>query len=272
MQSTISRPFVDPYVGRLLVDHLWCSTRLTGPPRMKIWRSLAQRHLQPEQIDQPGVGPERLTGALTALERFNFASGSARIVWQPIAQMARETGLRKLSVLDVACGAGDVALRVWRRARRAGFDVAVEGCDLNPISVAHARRRASQVRADVRFFEADALGAPLPGCYDVVACSLFLHHLDEPRAIELLRRMAATARRLVLVNDLERSPRGWLLALAASRILTRSSMVHHDALRSVEGAFSAAEALVLAEQAGWSGARVDRRWPCRFLLCWQKPS
>ncbi|HVC93882.1 MAG TPA: methyltransferase domain-containing protein [Pirellulales bacterium] len=237
---------------------------------MTSWRRLAQRNLQPEIIDQPGVEADRLTGALTALERINFASGSSGIVWRPIARMAREARLRELSVLDVACGAGDVALGVWRRARRAGLEVAIEGCDLNPISVAHARRQAGRAGAEVRFFEADALGEALPGCYDVVACSLFLHHLDEARAIELLRRMAATARRLVLVNDLERSRRGWLLALAASRILTRSSMVHHDALRSVEGAFTAGEALALAEQAGLPGARVNRRWPCRFLLSWKR--
>ncbi len=237
---------------------------------MTSWRQLAHRQLQPEIIDQPGVEAERLTGALKALERFNFASGSASIVWRPIAHMARTARLRNLSVLDVACGAGDVPLGVWKRARRAGFDVAIEGCDLNPISVAHARRQADRAGADVRFFEADALGEPLPERYDVVSCSLFLHHLDEARAIELLRRMAATARRLVLVNDLERSRLGWLLALAASQIMTRSSMVHHDALRSVEGAFTASEALALAERAGLTGARVDRRWPCRFLLSWQK--
>ena len=233
-------------------------------------RKFGRRHLQPEIIDQAGVEPERLTGALTALERINFASGSSGIIWRPIAQLAREARLRELSVLDVACGAGDVAIGVWRRARRTGLELAIEGCDLNPVSVAHARRRAECASTDVSFFEADALGKPLPRRYDVVACSLFLHHLDEARAIELLRRMAATARRLVLVNDLERSRRGWLLALAASQVLTRSRMVHHDALRSVEGAFTASEALALAEQAGLSGARVDRRWPCRFLLSWQK--
>ncbi|HUY36056.1 MAG TPA: methyltransferase domain-containing protein [Pirellulales bacterium] len=237
---------------------------------MTSWRQLSQRHLQPEEIDQPGVEAKRLTGALRALERINFASGSAGIVWRPVARMAREAKLRELSVLDVACGAGDVAIGVWRRACRAGFDVTVEGCDLNPISVAHARRRADQAGAKVRFFEVDALAAPLPGGYDVVTCSLFLHHLDEARASELLRRMAAAARRLVLVNDLERSRRGWLLALAASRAMTRSSMVHHDAPRSVEGAFTAGEALALAERAGLSGAHIQRRWPCRFLLSWQK--
>jgi hypothetical protein len=53
----------------------------------------------------------------------------------------------------------------------------------------------------VRFFVLDALGDALPTGYDVVSCSLFLHHLDGSDAVDLLRRMGAAAGRLVLVDD-----------------------------------------------------------------------
>src|SRR5439155_5927897 len=41
-------------------------------------------------------------------------------------------------------------------------------------------------------------------------------------AVDVLRRMAGAARRLVLVNDLERSGVGLLLAIAGTQLLTRS--------------------------------------------------
>jgi 2-polyprenyl-3-methyl-5-hydroxy-6-metoxy-1,4-benzoquinol methylase len=131
---------------------------------------------------------------------------------------------------------------------------------------ARPRRR----RAAVEFFEQDALGPPLPGGYDVVACSLFLHHLDEPDAVKLLARMAEATERLVLVNDLVRSRLGWMLAYFGTRLLTRSRIVHVDGPRSVEGAFTPAEALRLAKSAGLAGARVSRHWPERFMLRWTK--
>jgi hypothetical protein len=106
---------------------------------------------------------------------------------------------------------------------------------------------------------------------DVVMCSLFLHHLAEPAAISLLANMARAAHRLVLVNDLARGRLGFLLAWTTARVLTRSKMVHVDAPRSVQGAFTLAEARVLAERAGLAGATVRGRWPCRFLLQWQRP-
>ena len=59
-------------------------------------------------------------------------------------------------------------------------------------------------------------------------------------------------------------------SLLATRVLSGSRVVHVDGPRSVEGAFTALEAQKLAERAGLAGARVSRRWPCRYLLSWSR--
>ncbi len=206
--------------------------------------------------------------ALRGLARVNFWSGSAGILWRPLSELARRLG-RPIRVLDAASGAGDVPLRLWRRARRAGLDFRIDGCDLSPVAVEHAGRRAVAAGADVRFFVEDVLrGPPLMG-YDVVMCSLFLHHLGEDEAVGFLRWAAATAHH-VLVNDLERSGPGLALAHVAVRLLTTSDVVHVDGPRSVESAFTMNEARALAERAGLRGAVVGWRWPFRYLLKWSR--
>ena len=70
--------------------------------------SLAQRQLEPEDMDDPAIATERLHGALTGLTRINFVSNSAGIVWSPIARLARKLNVDRLRVLDIATGAGDV--------------------------------------------------------------------------------------------------------------------------------------------------------------------
>ena len=75
---------------------------------------------------------------------------------------------------------------------------------------------------------------------------------------------------LVLINDLDRSLGGLLLARAATRLLSASSVVHTDGPRSVEGAFTRDEARGLAERAGLAGVTLQRRWPCRWLLSWRR--
>jgi 2-polyprenyl-3-methyl-5-hydroxy-6-metoxy-1,4-benzoquinol methylase len=231
--------------------------------------SLRTRHRRPEVMDQPGLEPARHADALRGLARINGLSGAARILWRPLADFAHVTG-RPLRVLDLATGGGDVPLRMWRRARRQGLDLQVEGCDLSPVAVEHARALAAQEGAPVRFFVHDALAGPPRTDYDVVTCSLFLHHLDEDQGVTLLRNMAA-AGRLVLIHDLQRGAWSWLLAWVVTRLLSRSDVVHTDGPISVEGAFTAAEARALAERAGLHGAVVTRHWPCRFRLLWRRP-
>jgi SAM-dependent methyltransferase len=238
---------------------------------MPLLDKLRQRCRQPEIMDQPDLDRARHFRALRGLERINFWSNSAGILWPALEHLARLTSPRPLRVLDVASGGGDVATGIWHRARRRGLALAIDGCDLSPDAVLYARERAARVGADVGFFTHDALAGPLPDGYHVHFCSLFLHHLDDDQAVDLLRRMSRSAARLVLINDLVRSPTGLLLAHVAVRLLTTSPVVHVDGPRSVEAAFTLGEARSLAERAGLHGARVGRRWPCRFLLQWSRP-
>jgi ubiquinone/menaquinone biosynthesis C-methylase UbiE len=173
-------------------------------------------------------------------------------------------------ILDVATGGGDVPIRLWRRARRVGLDLHLEGCDISSVALEHSRARAAESSATIRFFEHDALTGPALTGYDAVMCSLFLHHLEEDQAVALLRRLGNIAGRLVLVNDLERGWIGLLAAHFAARALTSSPVVRVDAPRSVEAAFTTSEARALAEAAGLRGARVKRRWPFRWLLTWSR--
>jgi SAM-dependent methyltransferase len=232
--------------------------------------SLSQRRREPEIMDQPGLDPAQHARALRGLARINWWSGSAGILWPPLAALARAEG-RTLRVLDLATGGGDVPLRLWDRARRAGVGLRLEGCDVSAVAAAHAEADARRRGADVRFFVHDALNGPPLGGYDVLICSLFLHHLDDGAARALLERMGREAARLVLVNDLVRGWPGLLLAQVGTRLLSRSAVVHADGPRSVRAAFTRAELKELAKRAGLRGATVSWRWPWRMLLTWRRP-
>jgi 2-polyprenyl-3-methyl-5-hydroxy-6-metoxy-1,4-benzoquinol methylase len=195
-------------------------------------------------------------------------SRSAAILWPEIGQITGARGGRAIRVLDLACGGGDVAIALACRAARAGLDLRVEGCDLSERAVRFAGERAARRGAAVRFFTLDARSGTIPADYDVLTCSLFLHHLGDAEAVGFLGRMAAAARRLVLVDDLVRSRVGYALAWLGCRLLTRSPIVRHDGPVSVSSAFTLEEVRDLAQRAGLAGARLTRHWPSRYLLSW----
>jgi 2-polyprenyl-3-methyl-5-hydroxy-6-metoxy-1,4-benzoquinol methylase len=223
-------------------------------------------------MDQPGLDPRQHAAALCCLERVNWLSRPAAIFWPHLRDLGREDPAKPLRILDVATGGGDIPIKLWRKARRAGLNFTIDACDVSPVALEHGRENAKRAGADVHFFEHDVLAGPLPREHDAVICSLFLHHLDENDAVEALRRMAAAARRMVLVNDLRRSATGWLLAWFGTRALTSSHVARFDGPVSVEGAFTPAEALELAERAGMNGATVRRCWPWRWLLTRRRPA
>jgi 2-polyprenyl-3-methyl-5-hydroxy-6-metoxy-1,4-benzoquinol methylase len=231
---------------------------------------LTQRRLEPELMDQPGLDANLHRQALRGLRRINWWSRSPGIVWPAIRRTALALGQQSCRVLDIACGGGDVAIAIAHRGRAANLPLQVHGVDMSATALEHARQSAANV-TNVSFQQLDIFREPLPQDYDVVMCSLFLHHLTNTQAIELLRNMAAAARRLVLVNDLRRSRLGYALAWWGGRLLTRSPIVHADGPQSVAAAFTCEEALALAHEAGLAGATIRSCWPQRFLLRWSQP-
>jgi SAM-dependent methyltransferase len=243
----------------------------TGRDEMLFFPHLARRHRRDEIMDRPDLEERRHFHALRDLGRINFWSGSASILWPPLQQLAKQAGHRSLKVLDIACGAGDIPIRLFRKAVRAGLSLEIEGGDISPRAVAYARENAARAKAAVRFFQIDALTPDIPGVYDVITCSLFLHHLEDGPAAKLLGNLAGAARHTVLVSDLVRCSMGFFAAYLATRVLSTSDVVRTDGPWSVEAAYTVDEVAALAKKAGLAGATVVKRWPFRLLLTWRRP-
>ncbi len=232
--------------------------------------NLRQRVMEPEDIDDPALEKEQLFGALRGLTTINFLSASAGSVWQPMVRLAREKKQDRLRILDVATGGGDIPQTLWRKGKRAGLRLEILGVDISERALEFAARQCASCGSDVRFEQRDVLRDGLPEGFDVVVSSLFLHHLTNVQAGQMLAAAAAATRHLVLINDLRRGRYGLTLAYFAGHILSSSPVVRVDAIRSVRAAFTMQEALVMAEAAGMKGANVQRRWPARYLLQWRK--
>ena len=225
------------------------------------------RTLTPEVMDDPDLKPAQHRAALRGLSRLN-RFGSASFVFDALRDLLTED--RPLRVLDIATGGGDVPIAMAHRAGRLGMPIKIDACDLSATAIDYARERADAAGAAIDFFQLNVLNDPIPTGYDVVTCSLFLHHLMDRHAVELLVKMAAAAEKRIVVNDVRRSPGNRALVCLGARLLTLSPVVHTDAKRSMDAAFTIEEAARLAERAKLGGVKIEPRFPARYVLVCDK--
>ena len=237
-------------------------------------RGWMKRERQAEIMDDAALDSRLHLQALRGLRRVNFWSNTARTFWRPIREFAAESA-QPLKILDLATGGGDVPLSLWHldqaRCRRLAQSmpgkVSISGCDKSDVAIEYAAARAKEAGAAIQFFTADVL-QEVPSGYDILMSSLFFHHLDPEQVVLLLSRMKQA--RLVLVSDLLRSRSSLALTYVATRLLSRSHVVHVDGPRSVHAAYTMDEMQSLAREAGLHGARFQSVWPYRMLMCWRR--
>jgi ubiquinone/menaquinone biosynthesis C-methylase UbiE len=233
---------------------------------------MRQRILTAELMDDPGLDPAEHGRALMGLRRLNTLSNAARPVRGALVPMLRGAGVEhaRARLLDVATGGGDLLLALGRAGFGTGTGRLV-GVDVSATALGIARQNGERLGITAEWVLADVLAAGLPvedGGVDVAVCSLFLHHLDEAGVVRVLAEMRRVSRVGVVVSDLRRSRVGLALAAAVSRVVTRSRVVHVDAVKSVRSAWCGDELAALAARAGLGGATVRGVWPARLLLVW----
>lgn len=219
-------------------------------------------------MDDPRLDAAEHRTALRELARLNRVTRMDGLVWRVVEPLARRSA-RPLRVLDVATGSADLPIRLAARARAAGLELDLHGCDISEVALAAAQSNANAAGVKLTLSRIDVLSEPLPMGFDIAHCGLFLHHFDPPGVEAILRSMAAAAD-TVVVQDLRRTRLGLAMAWAVPRMMSRSRVVKIDAVRSVHGAYTIEEMNEMAQRAGLEGAQVRAVWPERQLLVWHR--
>lgn len=224
---------------------------------------------EPELMDRPQPVSVELEQDLANLASLNRWFGSHRMLrrflrrwWGP--------GDRP-RVLDLCTGAGDLPEVMCRFGRSRGAMPHVTALDANPATLEIARQRCT-LYPEIEFVQGNALtfephegATPLRSIYDLVHCSLALHHFSDEDAVRLLRHCRTLGVR-VLVSDLERSVFTSIGVWLLTALIYRDPMTKHDGRESARRAFSFEEFRQLAIKAGWQGFHHRRFAFCRQAM------
>jgi 2-polyprenyl-3-methyl-5-hydroxy-6-metoxy-1,4-benzoquinol methylase len=201
-----------------------------------------------EMMDRPQPVSAELERDLERLRQLNRWFGSYRLILQFVRRWIRPG--ETVCVADLATGSGDIPRLITRSARGIGAKIRIDAFDRQGATLEIARRLSTDY-PEISFSETDILKWQATDPYDVVLCTLALHHFSEEDAVHVLRRCRESSRRFVLVSDLRR---GLLLRTGVDFLTTlifREPMTRFDSRLSAARAFSFREMHYLAVRAGW---------------------
>ena len=201
-----------------------------------------------ELMDRPQPISIELERDLRSIRQLNRWFGSHRVVRHFVRRWIRPRA--RMRIIDLATGSGDIPRLIVDLARKMGANVEIDALDRQSATLEIARGLSSGY-PEISYIEENILQLKPPHRYDIVLCSLVLHHFSEGDAVCVLRRCRELSRKFVLVSDLRRG----LLTTAGVYFLTalifREPMTRYDARLSAARAFSFAEFNDLAGRAGW---------------------
>jgi ubiquinone/menaquinone biosynthesis C-methylase UbiE len=221
----------------------------------------------PEMMDRRDADPAMLRDDLKNLRTINRLFGGLRAVRRGVLPLLGkiENG-REARILDLATGSADHPLELVKLARQYKRRIHVTAVDRNPLMVQISRERTAR-HLNIAVEEKDLLRLDYKaGSFDIVICSLAIHHFSRDDAVRILRSMSNLSRIGFIVNDLNRS---WVAAWTANlytHLTTGNPMTLYDSYVSVLRAFTPHELRQLALEAGIRKFKVETQPFFRLLL------
>ena len=209
-------------------------------------------------MDRPDASPAELESALQSLRGLNRYFGSYRILLSFLRRWIKRGD--QWRVLDLATGSADLPRLVADHARKVGANVEIVAVDFQSSTIATARRLSARY-PEINCVCADVFAYESERPFDLVICSLALHHFSEEDAIRLLGRCRELSRAHVLVSDLRRGWEATLGVYLLTLFIFRDRMTRSDGRLSAARSFSFGEMRELAKCAGWKNFGAIK---CRF--------
>jgi hypothetical protein len=221
-----------------------------------------KRRPTPELLDTDSGTAEEVAETLRDLQSFNGRLGGVSTTRDLIHTVARRTSRNNFSLLEIAAGTGFVPMQASQELSSLGVNLDITLLDRAPTHLPQ--------NGTCRKIAADAMSMPFSdSVFDLVSCSLFLHHLSPEEAVQFARESLRVCRVAVLVNDLVRHPLHLALAYAGVPIY-RSRITRNDAPASVKQAYRIDEMTDFFRRGGAAQVEAHRHFLFRMgVIAWK---
>ena len=208
---------------------------------------------------------------LDKLEIINRFLGGNSVTIKGLKKLLKNQSKNKtITIVDLGCGNGDVLRDVSKFGRKNNYSFKLIGIDANPAAIDYARELSKEY-SELSFKTIDILSEDFKKqSYNVVLCTLFLHHLKNEELISFLKKTTENATIGVVVNDLHRHKLAYYLFKLIGFFI-KNKMVRQDGLTSILRAFKRKDLENIAKEIKVHFS-IEWKWAFRYLWIMKKDS
>jgi 2-polyprenyl-3-methyl-5-hydroxy-6-metoxy-1,4-benzoquinol methylase len=218
----------------------------------------------PEVMDDFSMEGEILKDALDKIASINVLLGGNKVTVQGVQSLIKpvEKG-KQISILDVGCGNGDMLRTLSANAKQQGYNFKLHGIDANDYTIRHAQNLSVDY-PEISYSKEDILDFNLNAKFDIILCTLTLHHFKDPELLKLVDYFSKSSRLGFVVNDLHRSAIAYYLFKAICALFRLNDMSREDGLVSILRGFKKRDLHAYSEALKFKDYSIKWKWAFRY--------
>lgn len=220
---------------------------------------------EPEIMDDFAMEGEILRDALDKIAKINQLLGGNKLTLRGVQDLlARIPKQAEISIVDVGCGNGDMLRYLANYGLKNNLNIRLIGIDANDFTINHARKLSSNY-PNISFRCEDVFDKNFAEFkYDIVLCTLTLHHFKDDEIIQLMTVFDANSRIGIVINDLHRSVVSYRLFQALCFVFRLNNMSREDGLISILRGFKKNELVDFSKKLKFVNYKILWKWAFRY--------
>lgn len=218
-----------------------------------------------EIMDDFQLEGDVLKEALDKIAQINQLLGGNKLTLKGVAKLLKKIPDSKLiTIVDVGCGNGDMLRKLADFGYQNNLNLELIGIDANKFTVNYAVDLSKEY-SNITYRCEDIFDKSFSELkYDIVLCTLTLHHFKNDEIVKLLELFNKKSKLGFVVNDLHRNAFAYRLFQALCFVFRLNKMSREDGLTSILRGFKKEELTAFSEKLGFKKYSIQWKWAFRY--------
>jgi len=216
-------------------------------------------------MDNFAMEGEILRDALDKIAKINQLLGGNLLTLRGVQNLiATIPKSNEITIVDVGCGNGDMLRTLAEYGIKNQLNFQLTGIDANAFTINHAKELSSNY-PNINYRCEDVFSQDFADLkYEIVLCTLTLHHFKDDEILKLMNIFNANSRVGIVINDLHRSALAYRLFQALCSVFKLNAMSREDGLVSILRGFKKKELVYFSKKLNLKNYTIQWKWAFRY--------